>query len=120
MSADNRGMAQPLSDEAAAESLVGSAEPAWIFKHSVSCGVSAAAHGELERYLAGHPGERAGVIVIQSHRALSNWLAQRLGRTHQSPQVFLVRSGKVLWTASHWSITAEAMAEAMAKAASAA
>jgi bacillithiol system protein YtxJ len=110
-------MPQELTDEAAAEALVASPEPAWIFKHSVACGTSAAAHGEFERYLAGHPGERAGLIIIQAHRALSNWLAQRLGRTHQSPQLFLVRSGKVLWSASHWSITAEAMAKARAAAA---
>lgn len=93
------------------ERLITGAAPAWILKHSATCPTSAAAHEEVEAFLAAHPGEAAGMVVVQRDRPLSNWIATRLGRVHQSPQLFLVRAGGVVWSASHWSITAAAMAE---------
>jgi len=51
-------------------------------------------------------------VVIQAHRDVSNHIAEAPGRVHQSPQLFLVRAGEVLWHASHYSITADAMAKA--------
>ena len=107
-------MISPLVDQDGAEALIASTSRAWVFKHSSTCGISAAAQDEVERYLGAHPDQRLGRVIVQSHRGLSNWLAQRLGYTHQSPQLFLVQGGKVLWAASHYSITAEAM-EAAAK-----
>jgi bacillithiol system protein YtxJ len=115
MSDDNPGM-RDLSDEAAAEALIASPAPAWILKHSATCGISASAYDEVQSYLAAHPDEALGLVVVQRRRPLSNWLAQRLGRVHQSPQLFLVQGGKVLWSASHWGITAEAMGQARAAA----
>ena len=85
--------------------------PAWILKHSNACPVSFAALEQVESHLADSPGP-AGMITVQTHRPLSNWLATRLGFAHQSPQLFLVAGGKVLWQASHWGITVEAMRNA--------
>lgn len=93
------------------ESLITGAAPAWILKHSATCPISIAALSEVESYMAGHSGEAAGMVVVQHDRPLSNWIATRLARVHQSPQLFLVQAGKVLWSTSHWSITAAAMAE---------
>jgi bacillithiol system protein YtxJ len=53
------------------------------------------------------------MVVVQTARPLSTWIATRLGHVHQSPQLFLVREGRVLWHASHWGITAAAMAAAL-------
>ncbi len=102
-------MMRDLITEADAEALIAGAQPAWLFKHSRTCPVSQAAFDRVLAWLAAHPGERAGMLVVQDQRPLSNWVAQRLGRVHQSPQLFLVAGGKVLWDASHWSITGEAM-----------
>lgn len=92
-----------------AERLIAGPAPAWLLKHSATCPVSSAAYDEVEAYLAAHPDEVAGMVVVQQDRPLSNWIAQRLGRVHQSPQLFLLAQGRVAWSASHWSITAAAM-----------
>lgn len=105
-------MISPLNGPEHVERLLAGATPAWIFKHSATCPISSAAHDEVEAYLAAHPDEAAGMVVVQEDRPLSNWIAQRLGRVHQSPQVFLCTGGQVAWSASHWSITAAAMAKA--------
>lgn len=97
-----------------AEALVVSPVAGWIFKHSSTCPVSTAAHDEVLAYLAANP-MPAGMVVVQEVRPLSNWLATRLGFVHQSPQLFLVRAGKVVWQASHWGITQQKMAEAVSR-----
>ncbi len=105
-------MYRELKAEAEAEALIASPEPAWLFKHSNTCPTSSAALDEFRGYLTAHPHEPAGMLVVQTQRPLSNWLATRLKRTHQSPQLFLVKAGAIVWTASHWSITAAAMDQA--------
>lgn len=102
-----------LTDQAEAERLI-ALPAAWIFKHSRTCGVSAEAMREVEAYLAAHA-LPFGLVVVQDQRPLSNWLSTRLGYTHQSPQLFLVGGGAVRWQASHWSITAAAMAAAQTR-----
>lgn len=104
-----------LADQAAAEALIASAQPAWILKHSNACPVSFAALEQVQAHLAAQPAA-AGMVVVQTARPLSNWLATRLGFVHQSPQLFLLAGGQVRWQASHWGITAPAMATALAQA----
>jgi bacillithiol system protein YtxJ len=105
-------MYRTLTTPDQAEALIAGATPAWIFKHSTSCSISSAAFDAFTAHCQAHPDQEAGVVVVQESRPLSTWIAQRLGRVHQSPQVFLVRAGSVLWLASHWSITAAALAQA--------
>lgn len=96
--------------------LLSADRPVWLFKHSLTCGVSARAWRELESFAAGRP-ESAGLFVkveVQRSRELSNAIAERTGVRHQSPQVLLLRGGRVLWHESHWRITASALAEAEA------
>ena len=95
-----------------AERLIAGPALVWVFKHSSACPTSHAAYEEVASYLVAHPGDGIGMVVVQNDRPLSNWLAARLGRVHQSPQLFLVQAGRIAWSASHWSITAEAMAKA--------
>ncbi len=107
----------PLTSQEQAEEFITSPVAGWILKHSSTCGVSSAAHDEVLASLADQP-LPAGIVVVQESRPLSNWLATRLGFVHQSPQLFLVRGGKVLWQASHWGITHKAMTEAVRRTAS--
>lgn len=104
-----------LDGNDAVERLLAGTAPAWLLKHSNTCPISTAALDEVEAYLATHSGEAAGMVVVQVDRPLSNWIAQRLGRVHQSPQLFLLADGKVAWSTSHWSITAQAMATERAR-----
>ena len=102
----------PLTTTEQTETFLAGAEPRWIFKHSNTCPVSSAAHDEVSQFLSTHD-MPLGMVVVQEARPVSNWLATRLAYVHQSPQLFLVRDGKVAWQASHWGITAAAMASAL-------
>ena len=103
-----------LTTQEQVEALIVSPSSGWILKHSCTCPVSTAAHDEVLSALARHP-LPAGMVVVQESRPLSNWLAARLGYVHQSPQLFLVRGGTVLWQASHWGITSTSMAAAVGR-----
>jgi bacillithiol system protein YtxJ len=107
-------MPNQLTTQAEAEALIDSPSPAWLLKHSNACPISFAALDAFTAFMARQAAMPAGVLVIQEQRQLSNWVADRIKRAHQSPQVFLLRSGQVLWTATHWSITVSALAAALA------
>jgi bacillithiol system protein YtxJ len=106
----------PLANLDQAEAFLGQAGPRWIFKHSSTCPVSTAAFEEVSAFTDSDTGTGdlpVGLVVVQEARPVSNWLATRLAYVHQSPQLFLVNGGKVLWQASHWGITAQKMAAAL-------
>lgn len=88
---------------------------AFIFKHSTRCGISTVANEEVEKYLAGSPPVPVYRVLVVEQRPLSNHLAETLGVRHQSPQLLLVRDGKPVWEKTHYSITAEAIGEALAE-----
>jgi bacillithiol system protein YtxJ len=85
--------------------------PVVIFKHSLTCPISAAAYDQMERF----DGE-VELIEVQRARELSREIENRLGVAHESPQVIVLRNGQVVWNASHFSITAQAVAAAVRKA----
>ena len=92
------------------------AQPVVVFKHSYSCGVSAEALDELLSHLDRRPSHaRYAIVTVQTHRAVSNAIAQRLGVRHETPQVLLIRNGKVVWSATHFRVTAEAVEAALKK-----
>jgi bacillithiol system protein YtxJ len=109
-------MLQHLANETDVDALLNSAGPALLLKHSNVCSISSAALDEVTRFLGQHPEVPAGMVVVQTHRSLSNLVSNRLKMVHQSPQLFLLQGGKVTWSATHWSITAEALATALTKA----
>ena len=104
--------AEQLTDSSQVQALIDGDEPAWIFKHSTACPVSARAYQAFGRYVDEHEDDPAGVIVVQEHRDLSNEVAEQTGVRHQTPQVLLVRGGQVLWHSSHMRITRDAMERA--------
>jgi monothiol bacilliredoxin len=89
--------------------------PVLLFKHSRTCGISCEALDELHAHL-----ERSGadatykVITVQSHRQISDEAAARLGVRHETPQAILLRHGRPVWKASHFRITADELARALA------
>jgi bacillithiol system protein YtxJ len=91
--------------------------PVLFFKHSHSCGISAEALDELRI----HIGEQAtaqlvqyAMVTVQTHRDISNKLAERLGVRHETPQAILVRDGRVVWSASHFRVNAAELQKALA------
>ena len=83
-------------------------EPVWIFKHSLTCPISAAALAEYQSFAGEADGAAAHALIeVQNARQLSAELARRTGVRHESPQALLLRDGKAVWHASHWRIRAD-------------
>ena len=94
--------------------------PVVIFKFSRTCGTSAYAADELHTYLQGDPADaRYAVVTVQTHRDVSNAIAARFGVRHESPQLLVLRDGAVAWHASHYRVTADALAGALSPSAGA-
>ncbi len=91
--------------------------PVLLFKHSYSCGTSAEALDQLLEHLDDARRVEAdyAVVTVQTHRDVSNAVSARLGVRHETPQALLIRDGRVLWSASHFRVTADAVAKAMEK-----
>jgi bacillithiol system protein YtxJ len=91
-------------------------EPVVLFKHSHTCGVSAEALDELRDHIqtAAAPSPvRYAMVTVQTHRDLSNRIAERLGIRHETPQALLVRGGRVVWSASHFRVNAAELRRAL-------
>lgn len=76
-----------------------------IFKDSVTCGISAFAK---ERLTEGSDllTEKAdfNYLDLLSYRTVSNFIAKELNVIHQSPQIIVLKDGKVVFKDSHHSI----------------
>ncbi len=85
-------------------------DPAIIFKHSASCGISARAYTQMSQL------ERpVGLVTVQTARAVSDEIGRRMGLAHETPQVMIISDGKVSWTASHGQVKAAAVEAALAE-----
>jgi bacillithiol system protein YtxJ len=91
------------------------AQPVLIFKHSLTCGTSAYALDELADHLEHGDGPHAhyAVVTVQTHREVSTAISTRLGIRHETPQALLIMDGRVVWSASHFRVTAESIATAI-------
>lgn len=101
-----------MLEAAIAESLE---RPVLLFKHSRTCGISHEALDELRIHLERNPPNATyKMITVQSHRRLSDEVAERLGVRHETPQAILLRGGRPVWKASHFRITADELRRALA------
>jgi bacillithiol system protein YtxJ len=88
--------------------------PLLLFKHSYTCGVSAEALDELVAHLNDQPADvQYAMVTVQTHRDVSNAVAKKLGVRHETPQALLIRDGRVVWSASHFRVTANAVVDAI-------
>ncbi len=76
--------------------------PVVLLKHSTTCGISSGVYREV-----GLVASDVNVVVIQTHRDISNAIATRTGVRHESPQAIVLREGKAVYNASHYDIEAE-------------
>jgi bacillithiol system protein YtxJ len=88
--------------------------PLLLFKHSLTCGTSAEALDELIEHLNDDKLDAEyAIVTVQSHRELSNAISARLKVRHETPQALLIYDGRVIWSASHFRVTANAMQSAI-------
>lgn len=77
-----------------------------LLKHGAHCPISARARDEMAAFEQAHPEVTVAAIEVTGHRDVSDYAAERLGVEHQSPQLFILRAGKVAWSAQHYGISA--------------
>lgn len=108
---------QPLDSQEAFDELLDHSEkePVVLFKHSLTCGISAMAHRRLNQL---HEEEDPPIykLEIQKTRALSNAIAQHFSIQHESPQVIIVYKGASVYNTSHSGITPGSVRDATATA----
>ncbi|MBN3526030.1 bacillithiol system redox-active protein YtxJ [Paenibacillus apiarius] len=77
-----------------------------LFKHSTRCPISAQADEEMVKVEDDyeHKGVGFGRILVVEHRDVAQACAEQLGIKHESPQVLVLKNGKVAWHDSHYAI----------------
>jgi bacillithiol system protein YtxJ len=88
-------------------------EPVVLFQHDPYCPISRRAYCELAS--AAIP---AAVVDVADDQQITQRIEERTRVRHESPQVLVFRSGRVVWSASHFGITRAAVTHAVARAAS--
>lgn len=78
--------------------------PQVIFKHSISCGISAMAKHNLEMNWEADVDTDFYYLDLISFRAVSNQIADRFNVTHQSPQLIFIKDGQAIDKVSHHAI----------------
>ena len=113
VSADAYDSMSALADLDALETCITNSDrcPQFIFKHSPSCGISYHAKAQVETMLPtlGSLSIPCHLIDVVNQRGLSQDAARRLGVSHQSPQLILLRGGEAIWKASHGAISRKAI-----------
>ncbi len=87
-------------------------KPQIIFKDSVSCGISAHAKSKLiegNELVTGRAD--FNYLDLLSYRSVSNYIADILSVTHQSPQVIVLKNKEVVYNTSHNNIEPELIAQ---------
>ncbi len=91
----------------------------FIYKHSPTCGMSARAKTQVDRFRAAHPTVPLEELDVFRDRMRCDAIETDTGVRHESPQILLFKGDAVLWHASHGRVTVAAMSEAFEAAASA-
>jgi len=88
-----------------------------IFKHSTRCPTSAHAKAELEKFVTNYPqySSKTYIVKVIESRELSNYIAETTNVEHQSPQLLIIKNGKVVSHISHFKITSKNLEELLLK-----
>ena len=98
-----------LTSEEQIDQVIAASEekPVLLFKHSTRCSISSMS---LDRLLRNWKEEDSAQITpyyldLIAYRSISDLVAQRFGISHESPQVLLLKDGKVTYHESHYGIS---------------
>lgn len=85
-----------------------------ILKHSNSCGTSFFAKRHIEGITSKYS-EQAdfSIVDVINSRPVSNYITQTLNIRHESPQVFVIKNGEVIWNDSHSNANAGNVSKAL-------
>ena len=89
-------------------------KPVVLFKHSVTCGISARAKYMLEEDWSFNEDDFDFYYLdLLSFRSISNSIADKFNVTHQSPQILIIKDGKSVYDMSHHRISAQSLKSAI-------
>ncbi len=85
-----------------------------IYKHSNQCGTSFFAKKNIE-IIDKSDFENAGFYIIDviRQRPLSNYLAEKVGVRHESPQLIILKDKIVTWHGSHHQVSSNNLLSAL-------
>ena len=88
-----------------------------IFKHSITCGISATALNRIERNWQQTDSSviKPYYLDLLNHRAVSNAIENHYKIEHQSPQVLVIKNGKCIYTTTHNAIRYDDLLEEVLK-----
>lgn len=89
--------------------------PVLIFKHSTTCSISRTALDRLERNWKDEDIQsiKPFFLDLLSHRDVSTAIAAAFNVVHESPQILLVKNGKVIYHNSHFGIDYKSILKAL-------
>lgn len=98
----------PLASVADAEAMLAASQeqPVFVLKHSSACPISAGAIAQFQSLDTDVP---RFLVVVQTARPVSTYLAETLDVAHATPQAILVAGGQAVYVESHGAIQAPAL-----------
>jgi bacillithiol system protein YtxJ len=91
-------------------------KPIVLFKHSISCGLSAGAKYRLEEdWDQLNSDIDFYYLDLITYREVSNKIASQFEITHQSPQIIIISEGKAIYNTSHHRISISDLNEALSQ-----
>jgi len=85
-----------------------------IFKHSHRCPISAKAKNSVISSEESNPDCPFFMVDVIDQKDLSGKIASLFSIPHESPQVFLLAKGIVIWNASHFDISKKSLNDSIA------
>ncbi len=76
-----------------------SENPVILFKHSTTCPISAGVYQVISQI-----NSDVYLIVVQKARNVSNYVAEKTGIRHESPQTLVIKNGETVYHASHYDV----------------
>lgn len=86
-------------------------KPVVIFKYSTRCGISRITLRKFETDLPENLDVAYYFMDLVKYRSLSNEIADRLKVRHESPQLIVLKDGKVIHHSSHQDINAKQLSD---------
>lgn len=81
--------------------------PVAILKHSTSCGISRMVLRQFEQEYNLEEGKfKLYFLDLLNYRSVSNKIASKFNVPHESPQLIIIKEGKVVYDASHSEVSA--------------
>jgi bacillithiol system protein YtxJ len=103
---------QKISTEADVATVL--SEPlAVVYKHSPICPSSGLAYEEIRSLRRLQQDVPVYMVDVVQSRAISRYIAERVGVVHASPQAIILRAGIPAWHGSHYDLRAETMARTL-------